>query len=414
MLVCSAISSKWSTMCASDELYLQLLRVACAELHARHRKELQLDIFPGLSDWLANEENAVALLRLATQIGLFGLLFSALERWLAPDLFTKIQQNYPQLALTKTSHFAMATFQKEELRQVLEHFEKKGIAIIVLKGPLLAEEIYGDTFSRACADIDVLVTDDSFSEAREELLALGYKESERLDEALNMDEYHHIVFYKDYESGFKTAIELHVRLRSNRFGGVSPSFQCLLENTEICPSPFSHRRLLPHLLYGHFVLEIFKDGGSLKRLVDLEALRLTLSPKGDAVRELCSQWGLTGALAYAESLLLPIRQSLNEEKSETAEEELLQLGRELNRKISPKELFGFSLNTSMRLLYGYYILGGSLMAFRYILWWAIFPPKAVMARRLGLSSESFLVYLIYPFSPLISLLYVLGIWRRTW
>ena len=387
------------------------LSLALSELHARKKEELTLQAFPEALQLLQSEESIIGLLTHATRIGLFGLIHSAVRRWAAPELVEQIKAKHPQIDNFRTSHFAMTAFQKQELSEILKHFAAKSIDVIVLKGPLLAEAIYGDAFSRATADLDILVPNERFAEARSELLAIGFSESERLDEALNMDEYHHIVFYKDYSSGFKTAVELHVRIRSNRFGGVCPAYKDLIDMTEEVPTPYRHKRFEVALLYSHFVLEVFKDGGSIKRLVDLEALRLGLSPKGEAVRAICNKLGLSDGLAYCEALLLPIRLKLPP-LEEVRAGELISRGKELTESLPARKLFGNS-NTSLRLLYGYYILGGTTMALRYLLWWAIFPPPAVLARRFGLSS-SFLIYLLYPFSPLISLLYVLGIWRRTW
>ena len=390
------------------EIFLSL---ALSELHARKKEELTLKSFPRALQLLQSEDSITGLLTYANRIGLFGLIYSAVKRWAEPQLLEELKEKQAQLDNFRTSHFAMTAFQKQELSEILKHFAEKSIDVIVLKGPLLAEAIYGDAFSRATADLDILVPSERFVEARSELLAIGYKESERLDEALNMDEYHHIVFYKDYSSGFKTAVELHVRIRSNRFGGVCPSYKDLIEMTEEVSTPYKHKRFKVALLYSHFVLEVFKDGGSIKRLVDLEALRLGLSPKSKDICAICAELGLSDGLAYCEALLFPIRQQLPDLDG-IGTVALLARGKKLTKSLPAAKLFGNS-NTSLRLLYGYYILGGRMMALRYLLWWAIFPPPAVLARRFGMSS-SFLIYLLYPFSPFISLLYVLGIWRRTW
>ena len=395
----------------ADSDHETFLELALSELHARRDDSLTLQSFPRARRLLESQESIIGLLTYATQIGLFGLIHSAVKRWAKPELVDEIAKKSPEMDQFRTSHFAMTAFQKQELKELLSHFAKKSIDVIVLKGPLLAEAIYGDSFSRATADLDILVPDSSFELARSELLTIGYKESERLDEALNMDEYHHVVFSKDYSSGFKTAVELHVRIRSNRFGGVCPSHSDLAEDTDEITTPYCHRRFAKALLYGHFVLEVFKDGGSLKRIVDLEALRLGLGPSGERVRAICSKWGLSDALAYCEAILHNIRKELPSYET-FADEQLLKRGNALLERIPPKKLFGNS-NTSMRLLQGYYVLGGPIMAMRYILWWAIFPPPAVLARRFGMSS-SLWIYLLYPISPFISLLYVLGLWRRTW
>lgn len=64
-----------------------------------------------------------------------------------------------------------------ELTRILASFNKKGISVIVLKGPHLAEEIYKDWAVRPMCDFDLLVRVTDVSQANEALKDLGYEAS---------------------------------------------------------------------------------------------------------------------------------------------------------------------------------------------------------------------------------------------
>lgn len=63
----------------------------------------------------------------------------------------------------------------QETMAVLELFERRGIPVIVMKGPLFAERIYGNIALRDSYDVDILVHRGLFGEARKLLLESGYR-----------------------------------------------------------------------------------------------------------------------------------------------------------------------------------------------------------------------------------------------
>jgi hypothetical protein len=64
-----------------------------------------------------------------------------------------------------------------ELASLLEHFNKRGISVIVLKGPYLAEMVYRDWALRPMADFDLMVKKDDLARAVRALKESGYEAS---------------------------------------------------------------------------------------------------------------------------------------------------------------------------------------------------------------------------------------------
>jgi hypothetical protein len=62
-----------------------------------------------------------------------------------------------------------------ELENVLAAFKKKGIAVIVLKGTILAEQLYGNPALRTVTDMDIMVKLEDIPSAGSLLVEIGYK-----------------------------------------------------------------------------------------------------------------------------------------------------------------------------------------------------------------------------------------------
>jgi hypothetical protein len=70
-----------------------------------------------------------------------------------------------------------------ELARIAGAFETAGLPMLVLKGPVLAQQLYGDAGARAFSDVDFIV-DPATAAAGEELLrSLGYRETAPLTPA---------------------------------------------------------------------------------------------------------------------------------------------------------------------------------------------------------------------------------------
>lgn len=68
-----------------------------------------------------------------------------------------------------------ALSQIAELLRVLAVFQREGIPALTFKGPLLAEQAYGDVSLRSCFDLDIFVPEAEVLRAKQVLLALGYR-----------------------------------------------------------------------------------------------------------------------------------------------------------------------------------------------------------------------------------------------
>jgi len=66
----------------------------------------------------------------------------------------------------------------EELRKVLETFKKAGLQVIILKGAVLAEKIYGNLALRPMTDVDLLVKKEDLIFLDEQMKILGYRPSD--------------------------------------------------------------------------------------------------------------------------------------------------------------------------------------------------------------------------------------------
>jgi hypothetical protein len=84
-----------------------------------------------------------------------------------------------------------------ELRGLLREFDGVAIRVVALKGPWLAERIYGDATTRPCRDLDLLVHPSDFAAAERLLESLGFTPCD------HRDDYHRMWRRKT------TLVELH-------------------------------------------------------------------------------------------------------------------------------------------------------------------------------------------------------------
>ena len=104
-----------------------------------------------------------------------------------------------------------------ELLFIIENFNAKGIPIMPFKGPVLAEQVYGDIALRSFTDLDLLIPEREYTRAEELLQSLGYLNDLKLTPAQNaafLKSKHHLHFYAT-KTG--TSVELHWRISSSLF-----------------------------------------------------------------------------------------------------------------------------------------------------------------------------------------------------
>ena len=106
------------------------------------------------------------LLELAEAHGVLLLLDQAFrERHVqTPDFFATAVRKH----LDVVARFAA------ELEELLMQLAKEGIEVLPLKGPVLAEALYGNVTMRSCDDLDLLVRREDFPRAGQLLLDLGF------------------------------------------------------------------------------------------------------------------------------------------------------------------------------------------------------------------------------------------------
>jgi hypothetical protein len=88
----------------------------------------------------------------------------------------------------------------ETLKNTLIAFHRAGLSVIALKGPSLAERLYGDASLRTCYDLDLLVRRLDFASACQTLSNLGFSPNGRADDyhqpwsrkGLNLELHHNV------------------------------------------------------------------------------------------------------------------------------------------------------------------------------------------------------------------------------
>ncbi|RST72538.1 Renal dipeptidase [Siminovitchia acidinfaciens] len=170
----------------------------------------------------------------------------ALHHRLYPLLSIKIAKfNCPwipsDVSKSLTTYYRNNTFQMLHLCGVMEKvsqlFAENDIRSLFLKGPILAEDLYGDISMRTCGDLDILIPLNDLQRADDLLVGLGYEKNEYIKTVLNdwKWRHHHFTYYHPNEG---TKIEIHWRL--NPSPSTEPAFEKLWERrrkTALVSSP---------------------------------------------------------------------------------------------------------------------------------------------------------------------------------
>jgi hypothetical protein len=129
-----------------------------AALLIRCLRSLPLVVLPD-TDWLA-------LLRMAEENGVLALVHQSLL-----EMGTEMPEFFIATARkSRGSAERLAT----ELEALLQSFAEGGIDVLPLKGPALAQELYGNAIVRTCKDLDLLVRRNDYSRAEALLLDMGF------------------------------------------------------------------------------------------------------------------------------------------------------------------------------------------------------------------------------------------------
>ncbi|UAL46922.1 nucleotidyltransferase family protein [Sutcliffiella horikoshii] len=171
--------------------------------------------------WLAQYEqfldkvNWEAFLKLAKHHRLFPLLYQQLKRIDNPSVPDYVLRYLKAMYQQNTFQMMHLTAEMNHLNQ---QFLTKDIRTIFLKGPVLAQELYGDISLRTSCDLDVLIPLENLGDAEALLIQLGYEKDDYIETILGDWTWrHHHVTYFHREKGVKC--ELHWRLNPG------PSFE---------------------------------------------------------------------------------------------------------------------------------------------------------------------------------------------
>jgi putative nucleotidyltransferase-like protein len=115
-----------------------------------------------------------SLLDLAHAHAVIPMLYTALQNAPVPDSVSdELRSRFAQ-----SVRWSLA--QSAELVRLAALFEKLGIPMIALKGPMLSQYLYGDLASRMSGDIDVLVKAEDVLVMRDTLISNGYRATNSL------------------------------------------------------------------------------------------------------------------------------------------------------------------------------------------------------------------------------------------
>lgn len=187
-----------------------------------------------------------------------GVLRAALHHGVAPLLFLRTRDHaLPAAIRSELAHWYRRNLARNlqllrEQQALLARLEGAGIRTIPLKGPQLAEELYGDAGARQIADLDILIRPEDFAAAMQILRESGFQAS---DARLDLQNCRDVLLEKNMPAGAPLSLDVHMRLRPY---GSRDALTALLwregftpENLLLttCLNVMSHRfaRLLPWL-----------------------------------------------------------------------------------------------------------------------------------------------------------------------
>jgi hypothetical protein len=77
--------------------------------------------------------------------------------------------------------WASTLYLTNELNRILDRFEEQTIQVIPLKGPVLAQMLYGEVRLRPCTDLDLLVRPQAYERAESALRSMGFQSVTEID-----------------------------------------------------------------------------------------------------------------------------------------------------------------------------------------------------------------------------------------
>jgi hypothetical protein len=160
---------------------------------------------------------------LRSEIDWTALIHAAERHGMTPLLFWHVSRSFPERIPKETmtelrNRFFFNSrrnlYLTRELLDLLGVLLSQGVTAVPYKGPVLAASIYGNLALRRCGDIDILVSLNDISRARDLLMARGYRlELEGYSETTNRFFGYNHVFVRD-----DITVEVHWAIAPRWFG----------------------------------------------------------------------------------------------------------------------------------------------------------------------------------------------------
>lgn len=152
-----------------------------------------------------------------------------------PVIYLKLKNNYQKMvpynileALRKDYYINTIRMLhlSREMEQICKTFSNNDLRLLVLKGPVLAADLYGQISCRTSVDLDILLPINGLDKANELLTEMGYVKEEFFSTTLDdwKWRHHHLDYFHPQKS-----VKLEVHWRLNPGPGREPSFNELWE-----------------------------------------------------------------------------------------------------------------------------------------------------------------------------------------
>lgn len=190
------------------------LIICCARVQAEaHRIEQIKFLVQRDLDWQY-------VVRLAQQQGIMPLLYVNLKKICVASVPVNVLKSLEQLFSANRFSSLLLT---GELTKIFTLLEKRAIAVVPYKGPVLAAAVYGDVSLRQYCDLDLVLQKENILPAKQLLIEQGYEPKDLMTEAEELaflqSKTEHNYTLVHYEK--KIIVELHWR--------ITPRFTSLIE-----------------------------------------------------------------------------------------------------------------------------------------------------------------------------------------
>lgn len=251
-------------------------------------KSLNLDLSPFPNElnfilWLLRKEDHVSHDPLLIETMCQGInwgtvLFLAQHHRVIPTIYPKMSgldmKVIPDVIMGQFKHEYRSNTYKMlhlcgEMERVCRIFNQNQIRSLMLKGPILAEVLYGDISLRTSKDLDILVPYSSLGEVKRILLSLGYEPDEKPFLKSRKTIEHHISYTHPNKN---VQIEIHWKLKPN--SNNEPSFDEMWERRQVTTGSTCLVNYLGHEdLFFHLVFHGARHGWfRLRWLVDIDRM----------------------------------------------------------------------------------------------------------------------------------------------